>query len=78
MACLGSLPVAEVGLEDGRRRLVAAVREAVAAGYRLVDTSLASGMEPAVLEGVRASGVDPGEVVVATRLARRGSTGRWC
>ncbi|CAK9077059.1 unnamed protein product [Durusdinium trenchii] len=58
----------QVTLEDGRRRLVAAVKTALRTGYRLVDTSLFSGMETAVVEGIRQSGVERSEVVVATKL----------
>lgn len=58
----------EVTLEDGRRRLVTAVRIAMQTGYRLVDTTLFSGMEKAVLEGIHESGVKRSEVTIATKL----------
>eukprot|EP00435_Cladocopium_sp_Y103_P016904 s96_g4.t1 len=58
----------EVTLEDGRRRLVTAVRIAMQTGYRLVDTTLFSGMEKAVLEGIHESGVERSEVTIATKL----------
>ena len=55
-----------VNWEDGRKRLVDAVIVAMQAGYRLIDTSLSSGMESAILEGVREAGVE--EVCIATKL----------
>ncbi|OLP82283.1 hypothetical protein AK812_SmicGene37066 [Symbiodinium microadriaticum] len=57
-----------VTLEQGRKRLVDAVNAAIHAGYRLVDTSLSSGMESTIIEGIRKSGVQPSEVVIATKL----------
>mmetsp|Transcript_2713 Transcript_2713/g.6157 ORF Transcript_2713/g.6157 Transcript_2713/m.6157 type:complete len:419 (-) Transcript_2713:37-1293(-) len=57
-----------VTLEQGRKRLVDALNVAIHAGYRLVDTSLSSGMESTVIDGIRKSGVQPSEVVIATKL----------
>lgn len=45
-----------------------AVRQAVADGYRLVDTAAAYMNEKQVGEGLRASGVDRSEVFVTTKL----------
>jgi len=47
---------------------VDALNVAIHAGYRLVDTSLSSGMESTVIDGIRKSGVQPSEVVIATKL----------
>ncbi|GAA2757239.1 aldo/keto reductase [Actinopolymorpha rutila] len=46
-----------------------AAREAVAAGYRNIDTAQAYGNERGVGEGVRTSGVPRGELFVSTKLA---------
>jgi diketogulonate reductase-like aldo/keto reductase len=46
-----------------------AVRDAVAVGYRYVDTAQAYGNERGVGEGVRTSGVSRDEVFVSTKLA---------
>lgn len=42
--CLAERAI-QVTLEDGRRRLVAAVQTAMLNGYRLIDTTLFSGAE---------------------------------
>jgi diketogulonate reductase-like aldo/keto reductase len=47
---------------------VGAVEAAIASGYRLVDTAAAYGNEREVGEGIRRSGIDRGEVFVATKL----------
>ena len=52
------------GVEGAR-----AVESAVRSGYRLIDTAAQYGNEAAVGEGVRASGVDPDEVLVTTKIA---------
>src|SRR5689334_7568959 len=46
-----------------------AVRDAVAAGYRNIDTAQAYGNERGVGDGVRASGVARDELFVSTKLA---------
>src|SRR5919205_2914100 len=46
-----------------------AVRDAVAAGYRNIDTAQASGSERGVGEGVRTSGIPREELFVSTKLA---------
>ncbi|SDS65100.1 aldo/keto reductase [Actinopolymorpha singaporensis] len=46
-----------------------AVREAVAAGYRNIDTAQAYGNERGVGEGVRTSGIPRGELFLSTKLA---------
>ncbi len=51
------------------RSVVQVVREAVAVGYRHVDTAQAYGNERGVGEGVRASGVPREDVFVTTKLA---------
>lgn len=56
--------------EEGRARLVRAVLEAMRSGYRLLDTTLSSGTEAHVMEGVRQSGVARSEVFVATKLVQ--------
>ncbi len=48
-----------------------AIRSALRAGYRLLDTAVRYGNEPEVGEAIRASGVDPAEVVVTTKLPGR-------
>ncbi len=48
-----------------------AVAAAVAAGYRLLDTAVNYGNEDAVGRGMRASGVDRGELIVQTKLPGR-------
>eukprot|EP00434_Breviolum_minutum_P009818 symbB.v1.2.008647.t2/scaffold540.1/size189765/12 len=58
----------EVTLEEGRKRLITAVQTAMVHGYRLIDTTLFSGMEGAIIEGIRASGVEQSEVTIATKL----------
>jgi len=44
------------------------IREAVTAGYRLIDTAASYGNEAAVGAGIRASGVDRAELFVTTKL----------
>ncbi|AXK44775.1 aldo/keto reductase [Brachybacterium saurashtrense] len=46
-----------------------AVAAALRSGYRLIDTAAQYGNEAAVGEGVRASGVDPEQVLVTTKIA---------
>ena len=46
----------------------AAVRTAIEAGYRHIDTAAAYGNERQVGEGIRASGVDRDEIVVETKI----------
>ena len=46
----------------------AAVRTALEAGYRHIDTAAAYGNERQVGEGIRASGVDRDEIVVETKI----------
>lgn len=46
-----------------------AVRAAIEVGYRNIDTAQAYGNERGVGEGVRASGVDRGDLFVSTKLA---------
>lgn len=53
--------------ENGMR----AIRSALQAGYRLLDTAVRYGNEPEVGEAIRTSGVDPAEVVVTTKLPGR-------
>ncbi|MFT3888417.1 MAG: aldo/keto reductase [Arachnia sp.] len=50
-------------------RAAQAVRDAVAIGYRNIDTAQAYGNERGVGEGVRTSGVPRGELFVSTKLA---------
>lgn len=45
-----------------------AVADALAAGYRHIDTATAYGNEDEVGRGLRSSGVDPGEVWVTTKV----------
>jgi diketogulonate reductase-like aldo/keto reductase len=47
---------------------VAAVEEALAAGYRLIDTALAYWNEPEVAEGLRLSGVTRDQVFITSKL----------
>jgi diketogulonate reductase-like aldo/keto reductase len=49
-------------------KTVAAVRSAVAAGYRLIDTAAAYMNEQQVGEGVRSSGISREEIFVTTKL----------
>lgn len=44
------------------------VAEAIAAGYRLIDTAASYGNEAAVGAGIRASGIDRAELFVTTKL----------
>jgi len=62
----------------GDREAGRAVAEALAMGYRLVDTAHAYGNEAGVGRGLRASGVPREEVFVTTKLNAEwhGSTGR--
>ena len=46
-----------------------AVGTALATGYRLIDTAAAYGNEAGVYDGLRASGLDRGEVFITTKLA---------
>ncbi|PWH06892.1 aldo/keto reductase [Brachybacterium endophyticum] len=46
-----------------------AIARALQQGYRLIDTAAQYGNEAAVGQGLRASGVDPAEVVVTTKVA---------
>jgi 2,5-diketo-D-gluconate reductase A len=46
-----------------------AIASALRGGYRLIDTAAQYGNETAVGEGLRASGVDPAEVVITTKVA---------
>lgn len=50
-------------------KVAQAVRDAVDAGYRYIDTAQAYGNERGVGEGVRASGVARDEIFVSTKLA---------
>ena len=50
------------------QQTVAAVRSAVADGYRLIDTAAAYMNEQQVGEGVRASGISREEIFVTTKL----------
>lgn len=47
------------------------IAAAVDAGYRSLDTSPHAGTEAVVAEGVRRSGVDPAELIVATKVRPR-------
>ena len=51
-----------------------AVSEALAAGYRLIDTAAAYGNERGVGDGLRDSGLDRGDVWVTTKFNRRWHT----
>ncbi|SEP60576.1 aldo/keto reductase [Microlunatus flavus] len=51
--------------------VVRQVAEAVAAGYRLIDTAENYGNEAGVGEGLRASGVDRSEIFLTSKLNRR-------
>ncbi|MGN6108617.1 MAG: aldo/keto reductase [Kofleriaceae bacterium] len=67
-----SMPLLGVGtwpLDDDDAET--AVRLAFAAGYRLVDTAARYGNEAGVGRGVRSSGLDRGEVFVASKLRGR-------
>ncbi len=44
------------------------VAEAIAAGYRLIDTAASYGNEAAVGAGIRASGIDRAELFITTKL----------
>src|SRR5437588_11272352 len=44
------------------------VAEAIAAGYRHIDTAASYGNETAVGEGIRAAGIDRGELFVTTKV----------
>lgn len=44
------------------------VAEAIAAGYRLIDTAASYGNEAAVGAGIRANGIDRAELFVTTKL----------
>ncbi|MQY29566.1 aldo/keto reductase [Nocardia aurantia] len=66
------LPIPKLGLgtwfiDDDKA--AAAVTEAVAIGYRNIDTAQAYGNERGVGEGVRTSGVPRGDLFVSTKLA---------
>ena len=54
-------------IDDGA--IVQVVRDAIAIGYRHVDTAQAYGNERGVGEGLRASGVARDELFVTTKLA---------
>lgn len=45
-----------------------AVAAAIGLGYRLIDTAYSYGNEDAVGEGIRRSGIDPGELVVTSKV----------
>lgn len=47
----------------------AAVKNAVAAGYRMIDTAQAYGNEAGVGEGIRACGADRDQLFIATKVA---------
>lgn len=50
--------------------VVAAVKEALAIGYRHIDTAMMYGNEQEVGQAIRDSGVDRSEIFVTTKLAR--------
>ena len=63
------MPVLGLGLyKVSEQDAEPAVREALAAGYRLVDTATLYGNEAAVGRAVRASGLERDEVFVTTKL----------
>lgn len=63
------LPVIGLGVyQSAPEETAAAVEAAVRAGYRHIDTAAAYRNERQVGEGIRASGVDPAEVVLETKI----------
>jgi len=50
------------------RLTAAAVRAALQAGYRHIDTAITYGNEADVAAGIRASGLDPAQVFITTKL----------
>ena len=63
------VPTVGLGVfEVAPRETADAVADALAAGYRHVDTASAYGNEREVGEGIRRAGVDPGEVWVTTKV----------
>ncbi len=61
---LGTFP-----MDDGDAEVT--VAEALAAGYRLLDTAESYGNEAGVGRGLRASGVDRGEVFITTKFNKQ-------
>ncbi|MGH7539799.1 MAG: aldo/keto reductase [Gemmatimonadota bacterium] len=61
---LGTSPIGDVEAE-------AVVAAAIRAGYRLIDTAENYRNEEGVGRGIRASGIDPGELFVTTKFNRR-------
>lgn len=62
------IPCIGLGTYKSGRNTVEAVKTAVQAGYRLIDTAAAYYTEEYVGEGVRQSGVPRGEITVTTKL----------
>ena len=62
------IPCIGLGTYKSGRDTVKAVKTAVQAGYRLIDTAAAYYTEEYVGEGVRQSGVPRGEITVTTKL----------
>ncbi len=62
------IPCIGLGTYKSGRDTVEAVKTAVQAGYRLIDTAAAYYTEEYVGEGVRQSGVPRGEITVTTKL----------
>lgn len=64
-----TMPVLGFGVfQSPPEETAAAVETAIADGYRLIDTAASYGNEREVGEGIRASGIDRGEVFVTTKL----------
>lgn len=63
------MPVLGLGVfQSSPEETSAAVETAIADGYRLIDTAAAYGNEREVGEGIRASGIDRGELFITTKL----------
>lgn len=62
------IPCIGLGTYKSGRDTVEAVKTAIQAGYRLIDTAAAYYTEEYVGEGVRQSGVPRGEITVTTKL----------
>ena len=54
------------------------VADAIAAGYRHIDTAASYGNESAVGEGIRAAGIDRSELFITTKVAESSLAGAAC
>ena len=64
-----AIPALGLGVfQSTREETAAAVRAALSAGYRHVDTAAAYGNEREVCEAIRASGLDRSDVFIETKI----------